>query len=77
MVRTEGIFTLHGTSVLPLEEQCAECVKKIVLTEEEKFLAEEGILSERWIYAANYHSDSYASKQAQGPTTTGNRELPR
>jgi hypothetical protein len=77
MVRTEGIFTLHGTSELPLEEQCSECVKKIVLTEEEKFLAEEGILSGRWIYAANYHSDSSASKQAQGPTTTGNAELPR
>jgi hypothetical protein len=49
VVGTEGIFTLHGTNELPLEEQCSGCVKKVVLTEEEKLLAEEGILAGRWM----------------------------
>jgi hypothetical protein len=45
----EGIFTLHGQNQLPLEEQCSDCVRKVVLTEEEKLLAKEGILSGWWM----------------------------
>ena len=48
-VETELIFTLHGTNELPLEEQCPDCVRKIVLTKEERSLAEEVILSGRWM----------------------------
>lgn len=44
---TELIFTLHGKSELPLEEQCPDCVRKVVLTEEERSLAEQVILSGR------------------------------
>ena len=39
------LFTLHGTNELPLEEQCPDCVRKVVLTGEEISLAEQVILS--------------------------------
>ena len=47
-IETEFIFTLHGTNELPLEEQCSDCVRKVVLTKEERLLAAEVILSVRW-----------------------------
>ncbi|HKO41935.1 MAG TPA: FRG domain-containing protein [Pyrinomonadaceae bacterium] len=42
---TESIFTLHGTNELPLEKQCPDCVRKVVLTKEERSLAGELILA--------------------------------
>jgi len=42
------LFTLHGTNELPLEEQCPDCVRKVVLTGEEISLAEQVILSAHW-----------------------------
>jgi hypothetical protein len=48
-IRTEKIFTLHGTNELPLEEQCPNCVVKVVLTREEQSFAENGILSGMWL----------------------------
>jgi FRG domain len=45
----ETIFTLHGRNRLPLEEQCSDCVRKVVLTEEEKALAKECVLAGRWM----------------------------
>ncbi len=48
-ISTEEIFTLHGTNELSLEELCPNCVIKLVLTEEEKSFAREGILSGRWL----------------------------
>jgi hypothetical protein len=41
----DTIFTLHGRNRLPMEEQCSACVRKVILTEEEKSLAKAYILS--------------------------------
>jgi len=43
------LFTLHGTNELPLEEQCPDCVRKVVLTAEEISFAEQVILSGSWM----------------------------
>jgi len=49
IVGTENIFTFHGTDERSLEEQCPNCVIKVILTEEEKSYAENGILSGMWL----------------------------
>jgi hypothetical protein len=42
---TLRLFTIHGKDTRPLEQQCPECVRKIVLTDEEKSAAVNYILS--------------------------------
>lgn len=42
----EALFTIHGRNQRPLEQQCSECVRKIILTNDEKLLALEYILSD-------------------------------
>jgi hypothetical protein len=49
VAETEAMFTLHGTTSLALEDQCPDCIRKVVLTEDEKSFAEEGVLFRRWI----------------------------
>jgi FRG domain len=44
MADTEAMFSLHGANDLPLEEQCPDCVRKVVLTQEERSLAEQIVL---------------------------------
>ena len=39
------LFTAHGRSSLPLEEQCPTCVRKVILTEAETALARQYVLS--------------------------------
>lgn len=41
----DTIYTLHGKNRVPLEEQCPDCVRKVVLTERERRMARECILS--------------------------------
>jgi hypothetical protein len=53
MAETEAMFTLHGTNDLFLEEQCPDCVRKVVLTEEEKSLAKESVLFDSLQVAAS------------------------
>jgi hypothetical protein len=43
-----ALFTLHGSRILPLEEQCPARVRKVILNSEEKWLAEERLLSS-WV----------------------------
>src|SRR5262245_19724804 len=45
---TEAMFTLHGANCLPLEEQCPDCVRKVVLTQEDKSWAEQVVLFQTW-----------------------------
>jgi hypothetical protein len=40
-----SLYTLHGNDRRPLEEQCAGCVRKVVLTDKERSIATEYILS--------------------------------
>ena len=35
----ETVYTVHGKDKLPLEQQCAHCVRKVVLSDEERFEA--------------------------------------
>ena len=44
-VDMESIFTLHGQSARPLEEQCPECVRKVDLSGDEVQFAADYILS--------------------------------
>jgi hypothetical protein len=40
----EEVFTLHGRNRLSLDQQCPDCVRKVVLTEDEKLIAENRVL---------------------------------
>jgi hypothetical protein len=42
---SEAIFTVHGVDTRPIEQQCPDCVRKVVLTESERSAAIEYILS--------------------------------
>ena len=42
---TETVYTMHGRAKFPLEQQCAHCVRKVVLTEEERSLAMASVLN--------------------------------
>ena len=46
----DNSFTLHGQNRLPLEEQCPDCVRRVLLTEEETSFAREYVLSGDWIF---------------------------
>lgn len=41
---SETMFTLHGKSKMPLEQQCPGCVRRVVLAGEQKSLAEDWVL---------------------------------
>jgi hypothetical protein len=50
---SDALFTIHGRDKRPLEQQCSECVRKVVLTSDEKLLTSEYILSGDFGWAAN------------------------
>ena len=42
---SRAFYTLHGSDPRPLEEQCFDCVKKVVLTDKERSMATEYVLA--------------------------------
>jgi hypothetical protein len=52
---SEAIFTVHGADTRPIEQQCPDCVRKVVLTELERAAAMEYILSGADVNAG-YHA---------------------
>ena len=41
----ETVFTAHGRNALPLERQCPDCVRKVVLSKEERVIGMQAVMS--------------------------------